>query len=36
MMVAGKGSNMDAIIQLAGGCNAVQEFTQFKPYQHRR
>lgn len=32
MTVAGKGSNMDAIIQLAGGRNAVQEFTQFKPY----
>jgi iron complex transport system substrate-binding protein len=32
MTVAGKGSNMDAIIQLAGGRNAVQEFTDFKPY----
>lgn len=32
MTVAGKGSNMDAIIALSGGRNAVQEFTQFKPY----
>lgn len=32
MSVAGKGSNMDAIIQMAGGRNAVQEFADFKPY----
>lgn len=32
MTVAGKGSNMDAIIHLAGGINAVKEFTEFKPY----
>lgn len=32
MSVAGKGSNMDAMIQLAGGRNAVQEFADFKPY----
>jgi len=32
MTVAGKGSNMDAIIHLAGGINAVKEFTHFKPY----
>lgn len=32
MTVAGKGSNMDAIIQLAGAKNAVQEFTDFKSY----
>ncbi|MGE9313640.1 heme/hemin ABC transporter substrate-binding protein [Niabella sp. CJ426] len=32
MTVAGKGSNMDAIIHLAGGANAVKEFTEFKPY----
>lgn len=32
MSVAGKGSNMDAIITLSGGRNAVQEFTDFKPY----
>ncbi len=32
MTVAGKGSNMDAIIHLAGGVNAVKEFTEFKPY----
>lgn len=32
MTVAGKGSNMDAIIQLAGARNAVQEFADFKPY----
>ncbi|WP_443938654.1 heme/hemin ABC transporter substrate-binding protein [Pedobacter sp. MW01-1-1] len=32
MSVAGKGSNMDAIITLAGGRNAIQEFTDFKPY----
>ena len=32
MSVAGKGSNLDAIITLAGGKNAVQEFSDFKPY----
>jgi iron complex transport system substrate-binding protein len=32
MSVAGKGSNMDAIITLAGARNAVQEFADFKPY----
>jgi iron complex transport system substrate-binding protein len=32
MSVAGKGSNMDAIIQLAGGKNAIGEFSDFKPY----
>lgn len=32
MSVAGKGSNMDAMIQLAGGRNVVQEFSDFKPY----
>lgn len=32
MTVAGRESNMDAIIGLSGGRNAVQEFTQFKPY----
>lgn len=32
MTVAGRESNMDAIINLSGGRNAVQEFTQFKPY----
>lgn len=32
MSVAGKGSSLDAIISLAGGKNAVQEFTDFKPY----
>lgn len=32
MSVAGKGSNMDALIQLAGGKNVVQEFSDFKPY----
>ena len=32
MSVAGKGSNMDAIITLAGGKNAIQEFNEFKPY----
>jgi iron complex transport system substrate-binding protein len=32
MSVAGKGSNMDAMISLAGGNNAVQEFSDFKPY----
>lgn len=32
MSVAGKGSNMDAMIQMAGAKNAVQEFADFKPY----
>jgi iron complex transport system substrate-binding protein len=32
MSVAGKGSNMDALIQLAGARNVVQEFSDFKPY----
>ncbi len=32
MTVAGKGSNMDAIISLAGGVNAIKEFSEFKPY----
>lgn len=32
MSVAGKGSNMDAMIQLAGAKNAVQEFYDFKSY----
>lgn len=32
MSVAGKGSNMDALIQLAGGKNVVQEFSDYKPY----
>lgn len=32
MSVAGKGSHIDAIINLAGGRNAVQEFSDFKPY----
>lgn len=32
MTVAGKGSNMDAIITLAGGVNAIREFSEFKPY----
>jgi len=32
MNVAGKGSSMDAIIKLAGGKNAIQEFSDFKPY----
>lgn len=32
MNVAGKGSSIDAIIQLAGGKNAIQEFNEFKPY----
>ncbi|NGM62219.1 ABC transporter substrate-binding protein [Sphingobacterium sp. SGG-5] len=32
MSVAGKGSSLDAIISLAGGKNAVQEFSDFKPY----
>ncbi|WP_251029775.1 MULTISPECIES: hemin ABC transporter substrate-binding protein [unclassified Pedobacter] len=32
MSVAGKGSSIDAIIGLAGGRNAIQEFNEFKPY----
>ncbi|WP_443943466.1 heme/hemin ABC transporter substrate-binding protein [Pedobacter sp. AW1-32] len=32
MNVAGKGSSLDAIIKLAGGKNAIQEFNEFKPY----
>jgi len=32
MLVAGKKTSMDAIITLAGGKNAVQEFNEFKPY----
>lgn len=32
MTVAGKGSNMDAIITLAGGRNAIQEFNRYKTY----
>lgn len=32
MSVAGKGSHIDAIIRLAGGKNAIQEFNEFKPY----
>lgn len=32
MTVAGKGSNMDAIIGLSGGTNAIREFSEFKPY----
>ncbi|MEH3114619.1 heme/hemin ABC transporter substrate-binding protein [Pedobacter terrae] len=32
MSVAGKGSSIDAIIKLAGGKNAIQEFSDFKPY----
>ncbi|WP_412469137.1 heme/hemin ABC transporter substrate-binding protein [Pedobacter sp. KLB.chiD] len=32
MHVAGKGSSIDAIIKLAGGKNAIQEFSDFKPY----
>jgi len=32
MSVAGKGSSLDAIIQLSGGRNAIQEFNEFKPY----
>ncbi|MBL1407256.1 heme/hemin ABC transporter substrate-binding protein [Sphingobacterium faecale] len=32
MSVAGKGSHIDAIISLSGGRNAVQEFSDFKPY----
>jgi len=32
MNVAGKGSSIDEIIKLAGGKNAIQEFSDFKPY----
>lgn len=32
MMVAGKQTNMDAMIGLAGGKNAAQGFTGYKPY----
>jgi len=32
MNVAGKGSSIDAMIKLAGGKNAIQEFSDFKPY----
>lgn len=32
MMVAGKDTNIDAIIKLAGGKNAAQGFSKFKPY----
>ncbi|SFW19133.1 iron complex transport system substrate-binding protein [Sinomicrobium oceani] len=32
MTVAGKGSNMDALIRLAGGRNAIREFNAFKTY----
>lgn len=32
MTVAGKGSNMDAMITLAGGRNAIQEFNRYKTY----
>ncbi|WP_316841932.1 hemin ABC transporter substrate-binding protein [Pedobacter gandavensis] len=32
MMVAGKSTNMDAIISLAGGKNAAQGFSNYKPY----
>ena len=32
MMVAGKNTSLDAIINLAGAKNAVSEFTEFKPY----
>ncbi|RAV28323.1 heme/hemin ABC transporter substrate-binding protein [Sinomicrobium soli] len=32
MTVAGGGSNMDALIHLAGGRNAIREFNQFKTY----
>ncbi|SKB42016.1 iron complex transport system substrate-binding protein [Sphingobacterium nematocida] len=32
MSVAGKGSSLDAMIELAGGKNAIQEFSDFKPY----
>jgi len=32
MMVAGKETNIDAIISLSGGKNAAQGFTKYKPY----
>jgi len=32
MSVSGKGSSIDALIAMAGAKNAVQEFTEFKPY----
>lgn len=32
MMVAGKETSLDAIIRLAGGKNAAQGFSKFKPY----
>lgn len=32
MMVAGKKSSLDALINLSGGKNAIQEFEDFKPY----
>lgn len=32
MSVSGKGSSLDALIELSGGKNAVQEFADFKPY----
>ena len=32
MLVAGKKTNIDAIISLAGGQNAAQDFDDFKPY----
>lgn len=32
MMVAGKDTNIDAIIKLAGGKNTAQGFSKFKPY----
>lgn len=32
MMVAGKNTNMDAMITLAGGKNAAQGFSNYKPY----
>lgn len=31
-MVAGKKSSLDALINLSGGKNAIQEFEDFKPY----
>jgi iron complex transport system substrate-binding protein len=32
MTVAGNGSSLASIIELAGGINAVKEFTEFRPY----
>lgn len=32
MSVAGKGSSIDALIHMAGGKNAISEFSDFKPY----